>query len=84
MGIRFVTNTTKESLSSLHSRLQRLGFDIQRDEIFSSLTAARNAVVEGGLRPLLLLQEDAKRDFEGNYLQRRQFTCMQTQVYGSL
>ncbi|XP_038078171.1 haloacid dehalogenase-like hydrolase domain-containing protein 2 [Patiria miniata] len=63
--IKFVTNTTKESVSTLHQRLQKLGFDIGVGEIFSSLTAARNVVIEGALRPMLLLQEDAMRDFEG-------------------
>ncbi|XP_022083563.1 haloacid dehalogenase-like hydrolase domain-containing protein 2 [Acanthaster planci] len=63
--LKFVTNTTKESTSTLHQRLQRLGFDIGVHDIFSSLTAARNVVTEGGLRPMLLLQEDARKDFEG-------------------
>ena len=65
MSIKFVTNTTKESMSTLHQRLQRLGFDIRITDIFSSLTAARNVVMEGSLRPMLLLQDDAKKDFEG-------------------
>ncbi|XP_071787981.1 haloacid dehalogenase-like hydrolase domain-containing protein 2 [Asterias amurensis] len=63
--IKFVTNTTKESVVTLHERLQRLGFDIRITDIFSSLTAARHLVIEGGLRPMLLLQDDAKKDFIG-------------------
>eukprot|EP00057_Strongylocentrotus_purpuratus_P005618 XP_003731394.2 PREDICTED: haloacid dehalogenase-like hydrolase domain-containing protein 2 [Strongylocentrotus purpuratus] len=63
-NIKFVTNTTKESMTTLHSRLSRIGFDIKQNEIFSSLTAARNKVQEMGCRPMLLLQESAKEDFK--------------------
>lgn len=63
--VKFVTNTTKESLRSVHDRLTKLGFDVGRDEIFTSLTAARNFVERKSLRPLLLLEESAKEDFNG-------------------
>jgi len=63
--IRFVTNTTKESLRSVHEKLTKLGFDIGRDELFTSLTAARKFVERRSLRPLLLLEESAKEDFNG-------------------
>ena len=49
----------------MHSKLTRLGFDIKHDEIFTSLTAARKLVEVEGLRPLCLLQDDAKEDFAG-------------------
>ncbi|KAH0627809.1 hypothetical protein JD844_008223 [Phrynosoma platyrhinos] len=42
LTIRFVTNTTKECKQDLLQRLKKLEFDIQEDEIFTSLTAARN------------------------------------------
>ena len=42
--IRFVTNTTKESKNILLTRLTNCGFDLRRDEIFSSLTAAHHYV----------------------------------------
>uniref|UniRef100_H2YI78 Haloacid dehalogenase-like hydrolase domain-containing protein 2 n=1 Tax=Ciona savignyi TaxID=51511 RepID=H2YI78_CIOSA len=65
LKIKFVTNTTKESLRSLHSRLQRLGFDIDPDEIYSSLTSARRVVEEQHLRPHLMLSDSAREDFDG-------------------
>lgn len=65
LKIKFVTNTTKESKQSLHDRLTRIGFKIDQDEIFTSLTAARNYVEKKNARPFLILSEDAKRDFEG-------------------
>jgi len=39
---KFVTNTTKESLQSLHDKLQTLlQIDIKKEDIFTSLTAAK-------------------------------------------
>lgn len=61
--VRFVTNTTKESQRLLHERLIKIGFDIGRDEIFSSLVAARAAVCK--LNPFLMVDDAAKEDFIG-------------------
>jgi ribonucleotide monophosphatase NagD (HAD superfamily) len=63
--LKFVTNTTKESLRLLHDKVTKLGFNIDRDEIFTSLTAARRLVDARGYRPFTLLEESAKEDFEG-------------------
>ncbi|XP_060092179.1 haloacid dehalogenase-like hydrolase domain-containing protein 2 [Heteronotia binoei] len=63
--IRFVTNTTKECKKDLLERLKKLDFDIPEDEIFTSLTAARNLLEEKRVRPLLLVEESALRDFRG-------------------
>jgi len=63
--VKFITNTTKESLHSVHGKLTKLGFDIRQDEIFTSLTAARKFVERNSLRPFLLLEESAKEDFNG-------------------
>lgn len=60
-----MTNTTKESLRTLYQRLTLLGFEIDKDEIFTSLTAARNLVISRGLRPFLMLEDSAKEDFQG-------------------
>nr|XP_056704839.1 haloacid dehalogenase-like hydrolase domain-containing protein 2 [Euleptes europaea] len=65
VAIRFVTNTTKECKRDLLERLKKLDFDIQEDEIFTSLTAARNLLEEKRVRPLLLVEESALRDFRG-------------------
>lgn len=61
--IRFVTNTTKESGQTLYSRLRRIGFELDKDEIYSSLNAARNYVIRNNLRPFYLLTSDARSDF---------------------
>lgn len=63
VSIQFVTNTTKESRSLLHSRLLKLGFDIRPEEIMSSLWAARELVEQKNLNPLLLVDDNALEDF---------------------
>ena len=63
--IRFVTNTTKESITQLHELLRSLGLDIARNEIFSSLTAVRQLIEKQQLRPMLFLEPEAESDFEG-------------------
>ena len=60
-----MTNTTKESRDTLLKRLANLGFDINSEEVFTSLTAARRLVEKRRLRPLLLLEQDALSDFQG-------------------
>ncbi|XP_056631802.1 haloacid dehalogenase-like hydrolase domain-containing protein 2 [Diorhabda sublineata] len=63
--IKFVTNTTKESKRILHQRLTQLGFDVNKEDILSSLTAARNLIDQRNLKPMLMLEQAALEDFEG-------------------
>ncbi|KAK4311911.1 hypothetical protein Pmani_016622 [Petrolisthes manimaculis] len=63
--IKFVTNTTKESKRILHDRLTHIGFTIDKDEIFTSLTAARQLVDKRALRPYMLITEAAREEFVG-------------------
>lgn len=65
IAVRFITNSTKISKSRLHAKLNRLGFEINLDEIFTSLTAARRLIEVENLRPFCLLQDEAKEDFDG-------------------
>ncbi|XP_011308125.1 haloacid dehalogenase-like hydrolase domain-containing protein 2 isoform X2 [Fopius arisanus] len=62
--IKFVTNTTKESKSCLFDRLRKLGFDIKKDEIFSSLAAARDVIQTRRLNPFLMVDDAAMEDFQ--------------------
>mmetsp|Transcript_14084 Transcript_14084/g.27693 ORF Transcript_14084/g.27693 Transcript_14084/m.27693 type:complete len:282 (+) Transcript_14084:2-847(+) len=59
----FVTNTTKESSGSLYAKLDAMGFKIKREDIWSSLSAAKNLIQERKLRPMLLLSSSAMEDF---------------------
>lgn len=61
--IKFVTNTTKESKRVLHERLIRIGFQIKVDEIFTSLTAARQLLDKRNLQPYMLIADAAKEEF---------------------
>uniref|UniRef100_A0A672IZB3 Haloacid dehalogenase-like hydrolase domain-containing protein 2 n=2 Tax=Salarias fasciatus TaxID=181472 RepID=A0A672IZB3_SALFA len=65
VAVKFVTNTTKESKRNLLERLQRLNFDVQEKEIFTSLSAARSLLEQKQLRPLLLVEDSALEDFTG-------------------
>lgn len=63
VAVKFVTNTTKESKATLHERLCKMGFEVDRSEIYSSLSAAVAFVESGKLNPYYLLSEDARKDF---------------------
>ncbi|KAJ4442845.1 haloacid dehalogenase-like hydrolase domain-containing protein 2 [Periplaneta americana] len=63
--IKFVTNTTKESRRCLYERLIRLGFELQQEEIWSSLWAAQDLLRSRNLRPMLLVDDAALEDFSG-------------------
>ncbi|WKY12307.1 hypothetical protein Q1695_003694 [Nippostrongylus brasiliensis] len=67
--VKFVTNTTKasyhESINVLHKRVTGCGFSIEKEEIFTSLVAARKLIEDQNLRPMLLLAKEAMEDFEG-------------------
>ena len=65
--IKFVTNTTKESKSLIHNKLNQFNLAIDKNEIFTSLSAARQLVEKKQLRPLLFLEPEALEDFEGNF-----------------
>ena len=77
--IQFVTNTSKESLVSLGERVRKAGLQVDNDAIFTSLTAAKElgpfyifrrylyvcyySVLREELRPMLMLEESAKKEF---------------------
>uniref|UniRef100_A0A0B7BQ79 Haloacid dehalogenase-like hydrolase domain-containing protein 2 n=2 Tax=Arion vulgaris TaxID=1028688 RepID=A0A0B7BQ79_9EUPU len=63
--IKFVTNTTKESKHFLMTRLHNIGFDINSEEVFSSLSAARKLLEDRKLRPFYIIDKNALEDFEG-------------------
>ncbi|KYM99819.1 PREDICTED: haloacid dehalogenase-like hydrolase domain-containing protein 2 [Cyphomyrmex costatus] len=64
LSIKFVTNTTKESNNYLYERLIKLGFDLRKEEIFSSLIAARKLIISRQLKPMLFIDPTAMEDFQ--------------------
>uniref|UniRef100_A0A182W9B6 STAS domain-containing protein n=1 Tax=Anopheles minimus TaxID=112268 RepID=A0A182W9B6_9DIPT len=64
--VKFVTNTTKESVGSLFDRLRKIGFELEREEIYGSLAAAAEYVRKNKLNPYYLLTDDARNDMPPN------------------
>ncbi|KAL3284052.1 hypothetical protein HHI36_018221 [Cryptolaemus montrouzieri] len=65
LTVKFVTNTTKDSRNFLFNRLTNIGFEIKKEDIFSSLAAARSLLIKRKWKSLLLLSPEAMEDFEG-------------------
>ncbi|BES99780.1 unnamed protein product [Nesidiocoris tenuis] len=63
LKLKFVTNTTKESRRFLFDRLRQLGFKIDLDEIFTSLSAACDLIKREKLKPMLIVDDAALEDF---------------------
>ena len=63
LPVRFITNSSKESSQSLHNLLKKAGFNIDKNHIFSSLSATKRFIQKYEYRPLLLLEEEAMLDF---------------------
>lgn len=58
-----MTNTTKESTKSLYERLRKIGFKLEQNEIYSSLSATVTYVTKNNLNPFYILSKDALQDF---------------------
>lgn len=65
LPLRFVTNTTRQSRAALLRELAGRGLAIAEHELFTPATAARELLIAGGLRPLLLSHPDLAPDFAG-------------------
>jgi HAD superfamily hydrolase (TIGR01458 family) len=66
LGLRFVTNTTARSRAATLRRLERLGFELEPEELVTPAALARQRCEEAGHRTVaLIMNEDVKEDFEG-------------------
>lgn len=63
--IKYVTNSSKESKEALLRKLRRTGLEVNSDEVFTALSAARMFVSSQSLRPMLLLEKEALNEFAG-------------------
>ncbi|GAA5984283.1 hypothetical protein JCM10908_006123 [Rhodotorula pacifica] len=63
IALRFVSNTSKESRSSLLTKLRKMHLDVREEELFTSLSAAAEVVRNRKLNPLYLLSPSAREDF---------------------
>ncbi|KAJ1972212.1 hypothetical protein H4R35_004800 [Dimargaris xerosporica] len=64
--VLFCTNTTKENAHQLHHRLTHLGFRVKSEELFTSLSAAKQLVRSQRLNPLLFLTDSAQAEFNAD------------------
>lgn len=60
-----MSNTSKDTTAALVHQVQQIGFDIQPNHVFTSISAARSLVARRQLCPYLLLQPQAAVEFEG-------------------
>jgi len=64
--LRFLTNTTMQSRDALVAKLTRFGIAAEAGEMFSTAVVAAKWLADKGIsRVLLLLTEDAQKDFAG-------------------
>ncbi|KAI8329055.1 HAD-like domain-containing protein [Chlamydoabsidia padenii] len=62
---RFATNTTKVSSRQLVEKLNGMNFQLNTQDVFTSLSACRDMIKDKQLRPLLLMEKDALEEFDG-------------------
>ena len=60
-----MTNTTKESQRFFLERLQRIGFAVNQEELYSTVTATRQYILRHKLRPFFMINDDVMEDFSG-------------------
>jgi len=63
--IKFVTNESARTRSSLHAKLTRLGFTINIEDILTPALAMMVHLKENHLRPHLLVNKNVMEDFHG-------------------
>ncbi|KAL4640158.1 phospholysine phosphohistidine inorganic pyrophosphate phosphatase [Arapaima gigas] len=64
LQLRFCTNETQATREQFVAKLQRMGFDIAVQEVFSPAPAAVAILKERGLRPHLLVHDDVVPEFD--------------------
>ncbi len=61
--VRYITNTTRTPSTSILQKLQKMGFSIQNDEIFTAPIAAKKYLIEENLSPYCLIHPDLEIEF---------------------
>ena len=62
--MRFLTNTTRTTPQTIHTKLQKMGFDLAPEMLFTALDATRNYIVEQNGTAYVLLTDEAEQYFE--------------------
>jgi ribonucleotide monophosphatase NagD (HAD superfamily) len=65
IGLRLLTNTTRQTRSAIVRNLQAIGFDVAEHEVITGALAARRLLQQRELRAHLLVHPDLRPDFAG-------------------
>lgn len=62
--MRFVTNTSRSTSTAILLSLQKMGFDVQADDIFTAPVAVKHVCMQRDLRPFFLIHPDLMPEFK--------------------
>jgi HAD superfamily hydrolase (TIGR01458 family) len=65
VGVRFLTNTTRQTRLSIVQQLRSIGFAVAENEVITGALAARRILQQRGLRPHLLVHPLLLPEFDG-------------------
>jgi HAD superfamily hydrolase (TIGR01458 family) len=63
LELRFLTNTSRKTAAQVGDHLDKLGFKFSREQIITAPTAARDWLLQQGLRPWCLVHRDIHCEF---------------------
>lgn len=63
VSVRYITNTTRSTRSSIVEKLAAMNFNILEKELFTAPIAAKNHIVESNLNPYLLIHPNLLTEF---------------------
>jgi HAD superfamily hydrolase (TIGR01458 family) len=64
LQVRFVTNTASQNSTQINARLAHMGIRVEQGELFAAPLAARQYIVEHGLRPFCIIHDNLQVDFK--------------------
>ncbi len=64
LQVRFITNTSRKTRAMLSAQLQAMGFDIDDDQLFTAVDAARQWLEQHKLRPYCLVHDNIAGEFD--------------------
>ncbi|TFH88597.1 TIGR01458 family HAD-type hydrolase [Billgrantia azerbaijanica] len=65
LALRFVTNTSRKTGTRVHADLLAMGFELERQQVFTAPAAVRRYLEHHRLRPYLLVHEQLEPEFAG-------------------
>lgn len=63
LHIRYVTNTTRSTRTSIISKLTKMGFHIDTEELFTAPSAIHDYLIQKKLSPYLIIHPDLEEEF---------------------